>query len=125
MNRTNLLPLLHNMKLQSVITPAELVTNYIVRFVRAISNSEGSQVEALYRLPGSGAEVMQFLVGDNARVAGKKIKDLPIKAHVLIACIISNQQIILPTGDDVLKAGQHVLVVTTEKEFDDLDDILE
>lgn len=124
-NRTNLLPLLHNMKLQSVITPAELVTNYIVRFVRAISNSEGSQVEALYRLPGSGAEVLQFLVGDNARVAGKKIKDLPIKAHVLIACIISNQQIILPTGDDVLKAGQHVLVVTTEKEFDDLDDILE
>ena len=124
-NRTNLLPLLHNMKLQSVITPAELVTNYIVRFVRAISNSEGSQVEALYRLPGSGAEALQFLVGDNARVAGKRIKDLPIKAHVLIACIISNQQIILPTGDDVLKAGQHVLVVTTEKEFDDLDDILE
>ena len=124
-NRTDLLPLLRNMQLQSVITPAQLVTNYIVRFVRAISNSEGSQVEALYRLPGSSAEVLQFLVGENARVAGKRIKDLPIKDDVLIACIIINQQMIVPTGDDIMKPGQHVLVVTTQREFDDLDDILE
>lgn len=124
-NRTNLLNMLHGMGLQSIITPADISTTNIVRVVRAISNSEGSRVEALYRLKASSAEVLQFRVQEGARAANQPIRSLPIKRDTLIAAIVRGQKLLIPTGDDEMLAGDHVLVVTPGGEFDDLDDILE
>lgn len=124
-NRTNLLNMLHGMGLQSIITPADISTTNIVRVVRAISNSEGSRVEALYRLKASSAEVLQFRVQEGAEAANKTIRSLPLKRDTLIAAIVRGQTLRIPTGDDEMQAGDHVLVVTPGGEFDDLDDILE
>lgn len=124
-NRTNLLNMLRGMGLQSIITPADISTTNIVRLVRAISNSEGSQVEALYRLKASSAEVLQFIVQEGAQSTGRPIRTLPIKRDTLIVAIVRGPKLLIPTGDDMLLAGDHVLVVTPGGEFDDLDDILE
>lgn len=124
-NRTNLLPMLQGAGLQSIITPADIATTHIVRVVRAICNSEGSRVEALYRLQGSSAEVLQFRVDEHSSVIGRPIRELAIKPGILIAGIVQGQKILVPTGNDVMGKGDHVLVVTLGGDFDDLDDILE
>jgi trk system potassium uptake protein TrkA len=124
-NRTNLLDMLKGMGLQSVITPADIVTTNILRVVRAISNSEGSKVEALYRLKGSSAEVMLFRLPDNPGLVGKPIRELDLKPGTLIAAILHGQQLTIPTGSDVMQAGQHVLVVSSKGAWDDIEEILE
>ena len=124
-NRTNLLNMLRGLGLQSIITPADIVTTNIVRIVRAITNSEGSKVEALFRVQGSTAEVLQFRVNEHSRLVGKPIHSLDIKPGTLIAAIITGNKLTVPTGNDSIAAGAHVLVVTPGGEFDDLDDILE
>ena len=53
-----------------------------------------------------------------------KLKDLNTKVNVLIAYIIRGSQLIYPTGDDVILADDHVLIVTKHKAFSDIDDIL-
>ncbi len=124
-NRTNLLNMLKGMGIQSVITPADLVTTNILRVVRAISNSEGSKVEALYRLKGSSAEVLQFRLPDNPALTGRPIRELDLKPGTLIAAIIKNQQLIIPTGDSVMQPGQHVLVVSSSGAWEDIEEMLE
>ncbi len=124
-NRTNLLDMMRGMGLQSVITPADIVTTNLVRVVRAISNSEGSKVEALYRLKGSTAEVLLFRLPDNPSLVGKPIKELDLKPGTLIAAILDGQKMRIPTGNDVMKAGQHALVVTSKGAWEDIEEILE
>ena len=42
--------LLEAQPLDSIITPRRLIADIIIRFVRAMQNSEGSNVDALYRI---------------------------------------------------------------------------
>lgn len=124
-NRTNLLDMLKGMGIQSVITPADIVTTNILRIVRAISNSEGSKVEALYRLKGSSAEALLFRLPDNPALTGKPIRELDLKPGTLIAAIIQGQQLNIPTGDSVMQPGQHVLVVSASGAWEDIEEMLE
>lgn len=50
--RTSLLSLVESAGLESVISPKEITANQIIRYVRAMQNSLGSNVETLYKLVG-------------------------------------------------------------------------
>ena len=43
---------------------------------------------------------------------------------LLIAGIIRDEELITPTGQDVIKEGDSVIIVTLEEGFDNLNDIL-
>ncbi len=55
----------------------------------------------------------------------KPLKELKIKENCLIGCIIRQNEVIIPGGSDCIKRGDHVIVVTTHKNFDDLTDVFE
>ena len=46
-----------------------------------------------------------------------------IKKNCLIACIIRQNEVIIPKGDSQIQLGDNVVVVTTHKNFDDLNDV--
>lgn len=128
-NRINLLSLLYSKEQadfaqHSVITPRLLVADQIIRFVRAYGNASGSNVDALYRLCHDKVEVLQFKVKANAHCSNIPLVDLSLKNDILIAYIVRDNRLIFPSGQDVIKAGDRVLIVTTHKNFDDVDDIL-
>lgn len=123
-NRTSLLPVVASIPLQSIITPAEIAVTRMIRWIRAIGNSEGSKVEALYRLGGNRAEVLQFVVSSQSRLIRQEIKELNFKRNILIAAIIRGDKVIVPSGDDYFLENDHAIVVSIENEFDDLEDIL-
>ena len=50
-------------------------------------------------------------------------KDLNLLPNLLIGCIMRNGKIIFPGGDDVMKAGDAVIVVTANRIIEDLHDI--
>ncbi len=123
-NRTQILASLGEMGLQSIITPKELIADRIIRYVRGIENSEGSSVEALHRLADGKVESLQFAVREGSKILGIPIRHMNIKPDITIAYIIRKGKPIFPGGDDEVKVGDRVIIVTTHPGFDDIDDIL-
>ena len=84
----------------------------------------GSNVETLYRIVADRAEALEFRVSPDAPMLGIPLERLSLKENLLVACINRNGEIITPRGQDVLKAGDRVVVVTTHTGLQDLKDIL-
>ncbi|MEG2204981.1 MAG: TrkA C-terminal domain-containing protein, partial [Oscillospiraceae bacterium] len=123
-NRGSLIELVGNVGLDSVVSPKDITANQIIRYVRAMQNSLGSNVETLYKIVGGRAEALEFKVVTGAPVVGILLKDLPLRPNLLIACIIRGRQAILPGGNDCIMADDRVIVVTTNDGLRDLNDIL-
>ncbi|MDR2940279.1 MAG: Trk system potassium transporter TrkA [Clostridiales bacterium] len=109
----------------STISPKNLTADRIVRFVRSIVNSEGNFVERLYHIAHGEAEAMEFTVGPGSRVVQVPLKNLRLKKGVLVAAIMHKSRVIIPRGGDMIREGDHVIIVTNgEYNFLDVNDIL-
>ena len=124
-NRINYDDIIDEMNLGSILNPQHISAEYIVRYVRAMANSIGSNVETLYNIIENKAEALEFLIQLGAPVIGIPLIDLPIKKGVLIACIYRNRQIIIPNGQSMIEVDDRVIVVTTHMGFQDIRDILQ
>ena len=113
-----------NMDLDTVISVKNLTTAAVVRYVRAMQNSYGSNVQTLHRLAEGKVEALEFRVTDKAKVIGKTLFELQLKKNLLVCCISRKGKIITPSGRDELMPGDGVVVVTTNMGLDDIDDIL-
>ncbi len=123
-NRTDLLKILDNVGLQSIVTPHRIIANQIIRFVRSIENSQGSNIEAFYKLADGQAEALQFHVREGSAVCHKTLQDLSTKNGVLITSIFRKGSVIYPSGTDMILPGDEVVVVTKHPNFQDISDIL-
>ena len=125
-NNGNLVRLGERAGLESVLSPKHITANTIVRYVRGMSNSLDSNVAALHTFCSGQVEALEFSVGTQAEgVAGVPLKDLQLRRDLLLACIIRDGRPIIPGGLDVIRQGDHVLVVTTAEGLNDITDILE
>jgi len=124
-NRKQLLRIFDDAALQTIVTPARLVSDIIIRHVRAMNDSLDSKVEAMYRIVDERVEALQFEVLKGSRATGIPLKDLKLKKSILITYIIRGKQQIFPGGNDEIRVGDHVIAVTTERNFDEIDDLLE
>lgn len=124
-NRISLMKILGSVGLQSVVTPKRIIANSIIRFVRSLEESQGSDVEALYRLADDQVEVLQFKVKESSKIINIPLSKLNTKNNLLIAYIIRKRKVIFPDGKDVIKPKDYVVVVSANSYFNDIDDIRE
>ncbi len=123
-NREELASLAAKLGLDCIISPKESISNIIVSYARALENSLGSNVETLYKLMDGAAEALEFKVANDPRIVNIPLKDLRLKKNALIGGILRDNHTIIPSGDDVIKAGDHVVVIAASQRFNDLADIL-
>lgn len=123
-NRTRLLDLLADWDLHSILTPQKIVADAILRDIRALDNSQGSQVEALYRLADGQVEALEFVAKAQSRVIGQSLLELDLRPSIRLACLVRGHDIIFPSGQDRIQAGDRVIVVASGARLLDLDDIL-
>lgn len=124
-NRQNYFPIVKKLGLDSIVSPKFTTANNILRYVRALDNSQGSAVEKLYKILDDEAEVAEFTASSSANLLNIKLKDLKLKKDVLISAIVRNKKIIIPYGNDYIKEGDKVIVVTKTGFISDLSEILE
>lgn len=117
--------MLDELGIKNNVSPKDIVANRIISYIRAIANKRGSNVLTLYRLVNNQVEALEFLAKKQERIYDKPLKTLKIKENCLIACITRQNEVIIPNGNDCIKLGDNVIVVTAHKNFDDLTDILE
>lgn len=116
--------ILNDIGLETVVSPQIVASNLVTRYVRALHNSAGNaQIQTLYKIVGGKVEAAEFIVPDNAKYTGIAFKDLNLLPNLLIGCIIRKGKVIFPGGDDVMKSGDSVIVVTANKIVEDLNDI--
>jgi len=116
--------IIDSMDLGSVLYPKNITADYIIQYVRAMQNSIGSNVETMYRIVQNQVEALEFHVQKGSPLIGIPLKTLDFKDNVLICCINRRGMIITPGGQDMLKQGDTVVVVTNTPGFNDLHDIL-
>lgn len=123
-NRDELLPMAEKLGVETIISPSHLSSNIIVRYARALENSKGSNVETLYKLVDGNAEALEFNVIEGSKTIGITLKDIQLKQNILIAGITRGRKTIIPSGNDMILAGDKVVVISTSKRLHDIDDIL-
>ena len=117
--------MLDELGIKNNVSPKDIVANRIISYIRALANTRGSNVLTLYRLVNDQVEALEFYAKKPERIYDKPLKELKLKENCLVACIIRDNEVIIPNGNDCIKLGDNVIVVTTHKNFDDLTDILE
>ena len=113
-----------NLGLECVINPKTLTGEYIARYIRAMQNSLGSNVETLYRLHEDRVEALEFRVKNNSKATNIPLAQLDLRSDLQVICISRKGRIILPSGNDTIEPGDSVVVITKHKGLKDLDDIV-
>ncbi len=116
--------IIDSLPLDSVIHPKHLTGQYIIRYVRAMQNSFGSNIETLYSICNGQAEALEFKAKEDNMAIGVPLSMLNLKSDLQVACINRNGRIIIPSGKDTIELGDTVIVVTKHKGLFDLKDIL-
>lgn len=117
--------MLDELGIENNVSPKQVVADVIISYIRALANTVGSNVLTLYRLVNNQVEALEFAAKKQARFYNQPLKTLKIKKNCLIACIIRQNEVIIPGGDSHIALGDNVVVVTTHKNFDDLADVFE
>lgn len=123
-NRMSYHGVIKNLGIDSIVSPKSIITDQIIRYVRGLENAEGNAVKALHRIIDGQAEVMEFIAGKSGDFLNIQLKRLNIKKGILIAAIVRRNEIIIPRGNDVIKPGDSVIVITKNRNLNDLSDII-
>ena len=124
-NRQNYTSIARAIGLDSVISPKLITAQHILQVVRGMQNSQGSVMNALYRIADGAAEAMEFAVSPATRCLGVPLKDLHLKQGVLISVVVRGNEIIIPEGSTTLQAGDNVIIISRNSGILDLNDIYE
>lgn len=124
-NRINFRDVINTLDLGSVIYPKYITAEAIIAYVRAKNASKDSNIETLYHMFDHRVEAIEFRVDDESGVTDIPFKDLHLKKNLLVSFINRNGDIIIPSGNDCIRLGDTVMIVTTHTGFYDIQDILE
>lgn len=123
--RNSFLTMVNDLGIASIVSPKDIIASKIISYIRALSNKRGSNVLTLYKLVNNQVEALEFDAKKKEKFYNKPLKDLNIKENCLIACIIRDGNVLIPSGNDFIQLNDRVLVVTTHQQFDDLMDAFE
>lgn len=122
--KTNYPQVIKKMDIDNIINPKRIITDHIVRYVRGMKNAIGNPIETLYRIINGKAEVMEFIASASTQFLDIPLKKLKLVKNTLVAAIARKGQIIIPHGNDSIKQGDNVVIITMNSGLTDLNEIL-
>jgi trk system potassium uptake protein TrkA len=114
LSREESVSIANTMALGSIISPKELCSNNIVRYVRAMQNQTGAAV-SVHAIADGQAEAVEFEVDETTPNCGVPLKSIRLKSGVLIAGIVHGTKSQVPNGDSSFVPGDRVVVVTSHR----------
>ena len=123
-NRDELHATAERLGLDSLIASRHVSSNVVSRYARALQNSLGSNMEALYRILDGKAEAIEFTVHSDCILTGISLAEMRLRSGILIAGIIRGRKTIIPSGTDCIYVGDHIIVLAAGMQIHQLTDIL-
>ncbi len=123
-NNTNFNSVISDIPVGSVFSPKHLTAETILHYARAMRNSTESEVDAVHMLADNRVEALSFRIKGHSAVTNRTLAELPIRKGVLVASIIRDGKVLIPSGSDRLLPEDLVIIVTTHKGVDHIKKIL-
>ena len=110
---TNVVSLIHKFEylqlvprvgIDASVSPRISAVNAILRYVRR------GRVMTVATLSGIDAEAIEFAVHDRSPIAGNALRDVHFPKQGVVGTILRGNEIILPSGQDVILPGDDVIV---------------
>jgi trk system potassium uptake protein TrkA len=122
--RDELTPMAGKLGLDCIVSPRHIISDVLIQYARALANSHGSNIAALYKLTDGHVAALEFKAAADPKLCGILLKDLSTKQNVLIAGIIRGRRTIVPGGNDCIEEGDRVIILAGNQRLADLSDIL-
>ncbi|MGN1339757.1 MAG: Trk system potassium transporter TrkA [Oscillospiraceae bacterium] len=123
-NRIDYGSVINHLDLDTIIYPKNITSDYIVRYVRAMSQSIGSNMESLYNIIKGKVEAAEFIIKEESPAVDVPLMEMELKPDVLVAAILRDKKVIIPRGHDSLQIGDAVIIVSSQLALHDITDIL-
>lgn len=123
-NRIDFGSVINHLDLDTIIYPKNITSDNIVRYVRAMRSSIGSNMETLYNIIKGKVEAAEFIIKEQSPVVDVPLMELALKPNVLVAAILRDKKVLIPRGHDSLQIGDAVIIVSSRLALHDITDIL-
>lgn len=117
--------MIDHLNLDTVIYPQRIVSDIIVRYVRSLKSTMGSNVETMYNVVQGKVEASEFRITAESQIVGKPLMELRFKPDVLVCAILRGKKVILPRGYDSIEVGDSVIIVSRITGLNNVTDVLE
>jgi trk system potassium uptake protein TrkA len=117
-NRTDYISIANNLGLEAVLSPRLITASSILRYVR------GGDILSLTTIAEGNAEVIEARVGITSQFFGQSLMDIKLPKASLIGTIIRNDEIIIPSGADVIRADDKLIIFTLRESIKEVEKIL-
>lgn len=116
-SRSNYINLINDLGIDHIIDPKFIIANKILKYMR------GANIKSLFRLIEGKVEIIEFVATGSEKFFEVPLKYLKSSQEILIATIVRKNEVIIPGGDDVIKSGDRVIVITKENNVASIDEI--
>ena len=124
-NRIDFDSVIGHLDLDTIIYPKNLTSDYIVRYVRAMNKTMGTNLETLYQIIKGKVEAAEFIVKADSALTAEPLMRLKLRSGVLVAAIVRNGKVLIPRGSDIIQQGDSVVIVTNHLGLHDMNDLLQ
>ena len=90
--------------IEQVVSPRLSAINTILQHIR-----RGKVLSAI-SIKGEQAEIMEAVALETSDIVGKPLKDITFPKGALVASIIRNDQIIIPSGESIIKPEDRIII---------------
>lgn len=117
-NRTDYIPLAHNLGIQSVICPRLITASIILRYVRR------GEILSLLAIAENKAEIIEVVVSKASSIVGRSLKEGIFPANAIFGAIIRGERIIIPTGEDFIKENDKLIIFALKESIKEVEKLL-
>ena len=115
-SRGEFFPLAEALGVDITVSPRLLAAGAILRFVRR------GEISAVTLLE-SGAQMIELRVPEKGRVSGRPLAEVGFPRGAIVGAVLRGEEVIIPTGEDRLRAGDNVVVFTVGAAVDGVERI--
>ena len=116
-NKTEYLPITPTIGMDAVVSKKLLTVNAILRFIRK------STLESIASIPGLDAEIFEIIPRKGSKITKHPLKSLHFRRSAILGTVTRNNDVIIPTGETQIQAGDRVVVFSLPKAVADVEQL--
>ena len=117
-NKTDYLPLAHNLGIEAVLSPRLITADTILKYVRS------GNILSLTTIAEGKAEIMEAEAKEGSILIGKTLREVELPQKTLIGAIIRNNNIIIPSGNDRIAGNDKLIIFTLQDSIRQVEKLL-